>query len=98
MITTREEAHYDVIAAMAEYARKDSKLAHKLLDSLNDKISNIDLFPFAYPVKIDNIFRRAVLTNFPYSIYYKIESNNEIVIYAVLSNNLDPKVILRKLA
>ncbi len=97
MITTREEAYYDVIATMAEYARKDAELAHRFLDALNNKISDIALLPLSFPIKVRDEFRRAVLTNFPYSIYYKVEPGNEVVIYAVLSNSLDPKTIFRKL-
>ncbi len=97
MITTREEAYYDVIAAMAEYARKDAALAHRFLDALDNKIANIELFPFSYPIKIHNEYRRAVLTNFPYSIYYKVEPDNEVVISAVLANSIDPKIILKKI-
>ena len=47
MIITREEAHYDVIAAMAEYARRDTALAHRFLDAVDNKISHIELFPLA---------------------------------------------------
>ena len=97
MIITREEAHYDIIAAMSQYARKDTNLAHSFLNALDDKIKNIELFPFAYPIKIHEEYRRAVLTNFPYSIYYKVEPNSNVIIYAVLSNRLDPKFILEKL-
>lgn len=95
MIDIREEAHYDIIAAMAHYARKDSSLAHRFLDALDEKINHIVQFPQSYPIKVKNQFRRAVLSKFPYSIYYKIESENTIVLTAVLSNNIDPKVILK---
>ena len=91
MIITREEAHYDVIAAMAEYARRDIALAHRFLDAVDKKISHIELFPLVYPIKVHNQFRRAVLTQFPYSIYYKVESGNNVVIYAVFQTVLAPK-------
>lgn len=96
MIVTREEAHYDIIAAMAHYARKDPALAHQFLNTLDEKIKHIEQFPQSYPVKIKNQFRRAVLASFPYSVYYKIEQDDTIVITAVLSNNIDPKVVLKK--
>lgn len=97
MIVTRAEAHYDIIAAMAHYARKDPPFAHRFLDELDEKINHIAQFPQSYPIKIKNQYRRAVLSKFPYSIYYKIESDNTIVITAVLSNNIDPKVILKNI-
>lgn len=97
MIVIREEAHYDIIAAMAHYARKDPSLAHRFLDELDEKINHIAQFPQSYPIKIKNQYRRAVLSKFPYSIYYKIESDNTIVITAVLAINIDPKVILKSI-
>ena len=97
MIVTREEAHYDIIAAMAHYARKDTALAHRFLYALDEKINHISQFPQSYPVKIKNTYRRAVLSNFPYSIYYKIEPDKTIVITAVLSNKLDPKIVLKNI-
>lgn len=96
MIVSRQEAHYDIIVAMAHYARKDPALAHRFLNALDEKIKHIEQFPHSYPIKIKNQFRRAVLSNFPYSIYYKVESDDTIVITAVLSNNIDPVVILKK--
>lgn len=97
MIDIREEAHYDIIAAMAHYARKDPLLAHRFLDALDEKINHISQFPQSYPIKVKNKYRRAVLSKFPYSIYYKIESDDNVVIIAVLSNNIDPKVLLKKI-
>lgn len=93
MIIAREEAHYDIIAAMAHYARKNLNLAHRFLDAIEDKIKNIEQFPQSYPIKVRDQFRRAVLSKFPYSIYYKLELNGDIVIYAVLSNKIDSKII-----
>lgn len=49
MIITREEAYYDVIAAMAQYARKDTDSAHRLLNAIDDKVRNIELFPSYLP-------------------------------------------------
>lgn len=83
MIVTREEAHYDIIAAMAHYARKDPALAHRFLDALDEKIIHIAQFPLSFPIKVKNQYRRAVLSQFPYSIYYKIEPDNTIVITAL---------------
>ena len=88
MIDIREEAHY---------VRKDPTLAHRFLDAVDEKIKHIEQFPQSYPVKIKNICRRAILSNFPYSIYYKIESDSSVVITAILSNNLELKVILKSL-
>jgi hypothetical protein len=45
MIITREEAHYDVIVAMARYARKDKDLAHRFLEAVDGKIKDIEQFP-----------------------------------------------------
>lgn len=97
MIITREEAHYDVIAAMANYARKDRNLAHRFLDAVEAKVKNIEQFPNAYPIRIKNHFRRAVISNFPYSIYYKIDPDETVAIWAVLSNSINPEVILKKI-
>lgn len=97
MIDIREEAHYDIIAAMVHYVRKDPLLAHRFLDALDEKINHISQFPQSYPIKVKNKYRRAVLSKFPYSIYYKIESDDNVVIIAVLSNNIDPKVLLKKI-
>jgi len=97
MIVIREEAHYDVIAAMAHYARKDPALAHRFLDAVDEKIKHIEQFPNSYQIKIKNVYRRAILSSFPYSIYYKIEFDSSVVIIAVLSNNLEPKTILKNL-
>jgi plasmid stabilization system protein ParE len=96
MIVARVEAHYDIISAMAHYARKDPALAHHFLDTIEEKINHITQFPQSYPFKVKNQYRRTVLSRYLYSIYYKIESDNTIVITAVLSNNIDPKIILKK--
>jgi toxin ParE1/3/4 len=92
----KEEAKLDVLAAAAQYARADRSLGNKFIDVVYKRLKNIEQFPEANPLKFNKV-RRAIITSYPYSVYYRIE-NNDIVVYAVLHNHAGVRAILEKIS
>ena len=96
MIQVRREAHLDVLAGAAHYSRITRDLGHRFLDSVDYIIRHIENDPEFYAVKLKNDIRRALVKNFPYAVYYRIESGTPIV-HAVISTKASLKTILKKI-
>jgi len=86
-----QAAETDIENAFDWYNEKTPKVGLNFLETLERRLDFIKSFPFASPLKPVNKFvRYTLLIDFPFVIYYKIESNI-IVIIAVLhtSQNRD---------
>ncbi|NBC84355.1 MAG: type II toxin-antitoxin system RelE/ParE family toxin [Bacteroidetes bacterium] len=51
--------------------------------------------PYHYEDKYKGI-RKAITTRFPYILYYRIESENQILVYAVLHMKRSPRIWKKK--
>jgi len=65
------------------------------IDSLFADIDSLILNATLYPV-FKNGYRHMLARRFPYSVYYKIENQTEVV-YAVLDSRRDPHLINERL-
>ncbi|TVQ04888.1 MAG: hypothetical protein EA359_04985 [Balneolaceae bacterium] len=65
------------------------------VEKVNECITSIALNPNAYPVKY-RFLRARLLSTFPYSVFYKIEKNDLIRIYACLHHKQHADTILDK--
>ena len=63
-------------------------LGSRFLDEIEHILENISDLPLMYPLKFHNV-RRALLTKFPYAIYYSLESD-EATILAVRNTKQNP--------
>ncbi len=60
------------------YKNINPKIAFNFLDSLQNELNTIAIFPFGFPVK-HHIFRAELVKGFPYSILYDIDENQNII-------------------
>ena len=70
-------AKADISSAVRWYQRTDPKLAFRFLLETPATLRRIERFPYQFPVievprDIKDIFRRAPLKHFPYSIYFTL--------------------------
>ena len=89
-------AGYDIIEAIAFYAKLDKNIGAKLRDAIQTSIDNLEIHSTMYP-KVYKDFRRVLVKNFAYAIYYLIELNGDVIIKAVLSQKVSAKLIKQRL-
>ena len=90
------DARQDLTQATRYYQQLSPKLVAELLTEIKDTVEQIELFPYAYQVAFTPI-RRAPLRRFPYMIYYAIQPNHSVEIYAILHQHLSLDNITEKL-
>jgi hypothetical protein len=78
------EARIDLVAAAEWYEERepDSLIPLELFAEFDEMIELIREHPEAFP-KFDGEVRRAILKQFPYGVYYSIESDHVAVLYFV---------------
>ena len=86
----RLEAAADVESARAWYDEQRSGLGDEYIEALEHAIELIISFPNAFP-EIATGHRRALLLRFPYSLYYRVESD-VIDVLACLHSSRSPDV------
>ena len=84
-----DRANEELEAAVAWYESKRKGLGLEFLDSVEDALQRLLMFPELYSVCYAN-FRRCVIKRFPYSIFYTLE-NQDIVIHAVFNSRRNPE-------
>jgi plasmid stabilization system protein ParE len=88
-LTFRAEARDELEEAYNWYEDQEAKLGEDFLDRVDHVLDRIEQRPESYMVVFQD-FRRAVISRFPYVIYYRIVSSRVIVI-AVVHGKRDPK-------
>ena len=88
-LTFRAEARDELEDAYNWYEDQEAKLGEDFLDRVDHVLDRIEQRPESYMVVFQD-FRRAVISRFPYVIYYRIVSSRVIVI-AVVHGKRDPK-------
>jgi len=66
------------------------------LDALEEVTALLETFPYSGRLHFDD-YRRIVMRQFPYGIFYVVESNR-IMIHAVLNLRQSPEAIRRRLS
>lgn len=67
------EARAEVNDAASFYKEKQSGLAVRFLDSLEDALRRIERHPLAYR-QVENDVRKCRVTHFPYGVIYRVRS------------------------
>ena len=91
----RKEAQQDILEAVAWYEEIRKGLGSEFLIAIENEKHFIEENPYYHEDKYKGI-RKAVTKHFPYILYYRIESNNYVMIYAVLHMKRNPKVWKRR--
>jgi plasmid stabilization system protein ParE len=88
-------AERDINEAYAWYEGRDPGLGEDYLRSLDACLLSVRTTPEAFRNVVRD-YRRAVLRRFPYAVYYK-DTQDSVVVYAVLHSAQDPSKWRRRL-
>lgn len=91
-----ESAMKDLERGYYFYNRQLSGLGEYFLDSLFSDIDSLQLFAGIH-IKTNQNFYRLLSKKFPFAIYYKIENNETVLVYAVLDCRKNPNKIIELL-
>ncbi|MEI6168770.1 MAG: type II toxin-antitoxin system RelE/ParE family toxin [bacterium] len=81
----------DLVGARAWYENRAPGLGEDFLRMAYASISELSEFPHSNGT-VHNVFRRALLRRFPYSVYYYV-SQDVITVYGVFHSSKDPQAI-----
>lgn len=84
-----EKAVTDLERGLLWYAQISPALANDFLVAIEEKVQLILLNPASYK-RAHKIFRVAILSRFPFSIFYTLE-DDAIVVHAVFDNRQHPQ-------
>jgi plasmid stabilization system protein ParE len=87
----RPAALEDLAAAVAWYGEQTEVLADDFIVEFEACIERVGGGPDRYPV-VMRCVRRALMRKFPYSVYFRVETD-EIVVFAVYHQRRDPAVL-----
>ena len=83
-------AENDVAAALTWYDQHDADIGTQFINKLDEIITTISEMPRVSP-KIEGDIRRALMKQFPYSLYYRLDDDMAIVrVIAVLHTSRRP--------
>ncbi len=83
LVEFRIEAQKDILEAIAWYEKNRAGLGDEFLIAIENEKHFIEQNPYYYEDKYKGI-RRAITKRFPYILYFKIESESKVLVYAVL--------------
>jgi plasmid stabilization system protein ParE len=89
IVRLREEADRDLAAAASWYEQQREGLGHDFLDEALSAFRLIADQPLTYPV-VHRDTRRALMTRFPFGIYFRVEQS-QIVVLAVVHGSRHPR-------
>ena len=89
-VTFHEEADSEIYEAALYYEDKAADLGLLFLDEIEKAILRILANPMAYPSVGDEV-RQAIVSRFPYSILYVIESDEHLRVIAVAHQKRRPR-------
>jgi plasmid stabilization system protein ParE len=91
----RSSADEDLSDIVLWYEKKVPGLGARFLDDFSKKLSDISDAPFNYPSKFSP-FRMALVENFPYKIWFKIDDSRVIVIAVIHAFRKDENWLTRR--
>ncbi len=94
-LVIKPEAEKDLIETFQWYEQKRIGLGHDFLLQIDAGLRFIQNNPFAFPIRYKGT-RRNIIKRFPYSIIYRVEDIN-IIILGVVYGGRDPKWIKKKI-
>jgi toxin ParE1/3/4 len=87
----RKEAHKDILEAVEWYEERREGLGDELFIAIENAKNFIEQNPYYYEDKYKGV-RKAITQRFPYILYYKIESESQVLVYAVLHMKRSPRL------
>ena len=90
VVEFRVEAQKDILEAIIWYEKNREGLGDEFLIAVENEKHFIEQNPYYYEEKYKGI-RRAITKRFPYILYYKIESETKVLVYAVLHMKRSPR-------
>lgn len=85
-----KEALTDILEAIEWYEERREGLGDELFIAIENEKHFIEQNPYYYEDKYKGI-RKAITQRFPYILYYKIESDDQVLVYAVLHMKRGPR-------
>ena len=85
----RKEAQKDILEAITWYEERREGLGDELFIAIENAKHFIAQNPYHYEDKYKGI-RKAITKRFPYILYYWIESESQVLVYAVLHMKRSP--------
>ncbi len=85
-----DRAKEDIEIAILWYERQRTGLGFEFFDYVKESEALISSQPKMYAISY-SIYRGCVIKRFPFSIYYTIENNKEIIVHSVFDNRQDPE-------
>ena len=93
-IIVRPRAERDIQSIFEWYESRRPGLGEEFLISLRARLEAVHSFPESWPIIYRNV-RRAVMSRFPYSIFYLVQAER-IPVLAVLHQSRDPRTWPRR--
>lgn len=83
------EAEAEYISAIRCYSKISKSLSESFIKTIEISINHILEFPKSFPL-VENNIRKFVVNKFPYKIFYLIEQDFTISIYAIMHTSQKP--------
>jgi toxin ParE1/3/4 len=89
-VVYRRQVGRDLAGEFGHYERQTQGLGERFLTAVGTVLDAIERYPQMF-AQVHGEVRRALLSQFPYGIFYRVESKR-VVVLAVLHTARDPKV------
>ena len=88
-VVYRRRVGLDLAAGFGYYEEQANGLGDEFLIAVDSAFDAIERYPEMFAEVYDEV-RRAVVSRFPYAVFYRVESKR-VVVHAVLHTARDPK-------
>lgn len=89
-VVYRRKVGRDLAGGYAWYNGQHNSLGEEFLAAVNAAFDTIERFPDIF-ARVHGEVRRAVVSRFPYAVFYRIETKR-VVVFTILHTARDPKV------
>jgi toxin ParE1/3/4 len=89
-VVYRRKVGRDLAAGFGYYEGQSKGLGEKFLSAVDSSFDAIERYPEMF-ARVHGDVRRALVSRFPYGIFYRIESKR-VVVLAVLHTARDPRI------
>ena len=89
-VVYRRKVGRDLAAGFGSYEGQIEDLGEKFLTAVDSTFDAIERYPEMF-AQIHGEVRRALVSRFPYAVFYRVESR-QVVVLTVLHTSRDPKV------
>ena len=88
----RKEALQDILSIISWYEHHREGLGDEFFISLEKSKHQLEQNPLQFIKKYKQI-RKAIMSRFPYFIYYKIEKSSRVIVFAILHMKRSSKYV-----